>query len=263
MYLPEGRFLACTAVYTLYLHYVKYKLDLLRKFDLLAILRLTNEGIRLATNWDAKFFQSTRGRIVVLLRRSGRTVEELARALGLTDNGVRAHLAVLERDGIARQRGSVRRGSGGGKPAYVYELTSEAEELFPKAYEPVLGRLLDILAERLGPEESEALLRSVARRLADGKTAPADGTRARLEVAAGVLNELGGLAEVEERDGTFVIRGYSCPLAAVTPEHPEVCRMAEALVAEVAGVPVREHCDRGERPRCCFEVAAPDGIEQR
>jgi predicted ArsR family transcriptional regulator len=106
------------------------------------------------------------------------------------------------------------------------------------------------------------LLRSVGRRLAEGKTAPADGTRARLEAAAGVLNELGGLAELKERDGTLVIRGYSCPLAAVTPEHPEVCRMAEALVAEVAGVPVRERCDRGEKPRCCFEVATPDGTEQ-
>jgi predicted ArsR family transcriptional regulator len=51
--------------------------------------------------------------MVTLLRRSGRTVEELARALGLTDNGIRAHLAALERDGIVRQRGSVRRGSGG------------------------------------------------------------------------------------------------------------------------------------------------------
>ena len=58
----------------------------------------------MATTWDEKFFESTRGQIVVLLRRSGRTVEELARALGLTDNGIRAHLAVLERDGIARQR---------------------------------------------------------------------------------------------------------------------------------------------------------------
>jgi predicted ArsR family transcriptional regulator len=124
----------------------------------------------LATNWDAKFFESTRGQIVVLLRRSGRTVEELARALGLTDNGIRAHLAVLERDGIARQRGSVRRGSGGGKPAYIYELTLEAEDLFPKAYEPAFGGLLDVLVERLGPEESEALLRSVGRRLVEGKT---------------------------------------------------------------------------------------------
>jgi predicted ArsR family transcriptional regulator len=44
----------------------------------------------------------------------------------------------------------VRRGGGGGKPAYVYELTPEAENLFPKGYEPVLRRLLDVLAERLG-----------------------------------------------------------------------------------------------------------------
>jgi predicted ArsR family transcriptional regulator len=214
----------------------------------------------LATNWDAKFFESTRGQIVVLLRRSGRTVEELARALGLTDNGIRAHLAVLERDGIARQRGSVRRGSGGGKPAYIYELTLEAEDLFPKAYEPALSRLLEVLYERLGPEESEALLRSVGRRLVEGKTVPTHGTRARLEAAAGVLSELGGLAELEEQDGNLVIRGYSCPLAAVTPEHPEVCRMAEALVAEVAGVPVHECCDRSERPRCCFEVAPADNV---
>ena len=67
----------------------------------------------MATNWDERFFQSTRGRIVTLLRRSKSTVEGLARALDLTDNGVRAHLGVLERDGIVRQRGSVRSGSGG------------------------------------------------------------------------------------------------------------------------------------------------------
>jgi predicted ArsR family transcriptional regulator len=210
----------------------------------------------LATNWDVRFFQSTRGRIVRLLRRSKSTVEDLARALDLTDNGVRAHLGVLERDGIVRQRGSLRRSSGGGKPAYVYELTQEGEELFPKAYEPTLRRLLDVLSERLGPEESEALLRSVGRRLAEEHSTQADGALARLETAVEVLNELGGLAELEERDGALVIRGYSCPLGGVTPEHPEVCRMAEALVAEVAGVSVQEHCERGERPRCCFEVAS-------
>jgi predicted ArsR family transcriptional regulator len=210
----------------------------------------------LATNRDEKFFESTRGQIVTLLRRSNRTVEDLARALDLTDNGVRAHLAVLERDGIVRQRGSVRRSSGGGKPAYVYELTQEAEDLFPKAYEPVLRRLLDVLSNQLEPEESEALLRSVGRRLAEEHSMREDGAHARLESAVEVLNELGGLAELEERDGTVVIRGYSCPLAGVTQDHPEVCRMTETLVAELAGVPVHEHCDRGERPRCCFEIAS-------
>ena len=216
----------------------------------------------MATNWDERFFESTRGRIVMLLRRSGRTVDELASSQGLTDNGVRAHLAVLERDGIVRQRGSVRRGSGGGKPAYLYELTPEAEELFPKAYEPTLRRLLEVLAERMGPEDTDALLRAVGRGLVEGKTIPTDGTtRARLEAAVGVLNELGGLAQLEERDGAYLIQGYSCPLAALTPEHPEVCRMAETLLTEVAGVSVYERCERGERPRCCFEVANPQAAE--
>jgi len=212
----------------------------------------------LTAYWDQKFFHSTRGQLVTLLRRAGYTVEELARALNLTDNGVRAHLATLERDGIVRQRGSVRRGSGGGKPAYIYELTPEAEDLFPKAHEPVLRQLLDVLAEQLGPEESEALLRSVGRRIAEEQTVPADGVHARLEAAVDVLNELGSLAELEERDGSFSIRGYSCPLAGVAPDHPEVCRMAETLLSELAGVPVHEHCDRGERPRCCFEIVPAD-----
>jgi predicted ArsR family transcriptional regulator len=207
---------------------------------------------------DQKFFEGTRGKVVTLLRRGGRTVEELARELDLTHNGVRAHLATLERDGIVRQRGSVRRGSGGGKPAYVYELMPEAEGLFPKAYEPVLRQLLDVLAGQLGSEESEALLSSVGRHIAEVQPVPADGVHARLEAAVGVFNELGGLAELEERDGSFVIRGYSCPLAAVAPGHPEVCRMAETLLTELAGVPVYEHCDRGEKPRCCFEIAPAD-----
>ena len=31
--------------------------------------------------------------------------------------------------------------------------------------------------------------------------------------------------------------------------------MVEALIAELAGVSVRERCERGAKPRCCFEVA--------
>ena len=209
----------------------------------------------MAGRWDQRFFASTRGRIVALLRRASRTVEELAQALGLTDNAIRAHLASLERDGLVRQEG-VRRGVR--KPSYAYDLTPEADRLFPKPYAPVLGQLLDVLAERLEPAEVEALLRTVGRRLAAREVARAGDLRARLDVAVAALNELGGLAELEEGDGVFVIRGYSCPLAAVTPGHPAVCKLAETLVAEITGVPVRECCDRGERPRCRFEVPVPD-----
>jgi predicted ArsR family transcriptional regulator len=217
---------------------------------------------RMAALWDQRFFRSTRGRIVTLLRRSGRTVEGLARELGLTDSGVRAHLATLERDGVVRQRGFVRRGSGGGKPAYVYELTPEAEELYPKGYEPVLRQLLDVLSGRLGPEESEAVLRIVGRRQAEELGVPVDGVRSRLEAAIGALNELGGLAELEESDGGFAICGYSCPLTSVVRDHPEACRLAEALLTELTGLPINEHCDRDESTcRCSFEAANPQAAE--
>jgi predicted ArsR family transcriptional regulator len=217
----------------------------------------------LAAYWDHKFFESTRGRIVTLLRRAGRTVEELARELGLTNNGVRAHLATLERDGMVRQRGTTKRESGGGKPAYVYQLTPEAQESFPKAYEPVLDQLLGVLAERVGAEKSEALLRAAGARMADEIDAPSDGVRGRLEMAVSVLNELGGLAEIEEREGSYQVRSYGCPLASVVSEHPEACGLVEALIAGLVGASVREHCDRDGNPRCRFEVAPAEDVTRR
>ena len=210
------------------------------------------------SGWGPKFFSSTRGRIVSLLRRGSRTVEDLAQAVDLTDNAVRSHLTALERDGLVEQRG-VRRGVG--KPAYSYELTTQAERLFPKPYAPVLGELLDTLAEGMEPAQMEDLLRSVGRRMAAARAAPAGDVQARLEAGVAVLNELGGLAELEENEGAVIIRGYSCPLPAVVRRRPEVCLLAESLLTELTGVEVRQHCDRGERPRCCFEVHLPGGAE--
>ncbi len=202
---------------------------------------------------NPRFFASTRGKIVTLLRRNSRTVEELAQALDLTDNAVRAHLATLERDGLVHQHGKRRSSS---KPATVYELTPAAEELFSKAYGPVLRQLLDELNERLTAEEVEALLRSTGRRLVAQWPTPRGELDARLKAAISVLDALGGLAELEQHNGTYVIRGYSCPLAAVVPSHPEVCLLAESLLTELVGLPVQEQCDRSEKVGCRFVVPA-------
>ncbi len=204
--------------------------------------------------WYQRFLGSTRGRLLALLRRETHTVDELADELRLTDNAVRSHLAALERDGLVRQRG-VRRGGGAGKPAYAYEVTPDVEQLFPKPYAEVLGELLDALDKRLPAVDVEALLREIGRRLAAQQPHGQGEDRARLAVASEALTRLGGLAEVREHDGTLGIQGYSCPLAVLVPDHPDVCRLAETFVSEVAGVPVRECCDRGATPRCCFELA--------
>ncbi len=203
------------------------------------------------TRWDDRFFETTKGRILALLRRGSRTVDDLASALGLSDNAVRPHLGALERDGVVQQRGVK---PTGGKPATLYEVAPEAERLFTKAYIPVLTQLVGVLAERTTPEELETLLREVGRRIAAGKGQLSGDMRARAVAAATFLTELGGVVDVEEKDGRFVLRGFSCPLADAVRAHPATCQVAESLVARVVGLPVRERCDRGERPRCCFEV---------
>ena len=202
---------------------------------------------------NQRFFASTRGQIVMLLHREGRTVDELAQMLNLTDNAIRAHLATLERDGIIQQRGMRRSGS---KPAVIYELAAGAEQLFPKAYGAVLHQLLGVLSERMSTQELEAALREAGRRIAAKWNIPEGDLRTRLEAAVEVLNKLGGLAELESCDGHYCIRGYSCPLAAAVPGHPEVCRFAETLLTELVGVPLQEQCERGEPMRCRFTVFA-------
>lgn len=203
---------------------------------------------------DERFFESTRGQIVTILRGSPCTVDELATKLELTDNAVRAHLSTLERDGLVRQSG-IRRGAR--KPHFTYALTDEADRLFPKAYDALLNQLITVLKTRLSPSEIEAVLREVGRAIAADTPAGQDATlRSRVQKALSVLEAIGGSAEIEEQDDKIVIRGNGCPLAAAVGVHPEVCRLAETLVGEIVQAPVVEKCDRETRPKCRFEIDA-------
>lgn len=204
--------------------------------------------------WDQQFLDTTRGQIVRLLRRTRQTVDDLALALRLTDNAVRAHLLRLERDGLVRQRGTRRSER---RPSLVYELTPEAERLFPKAYAPALRSVLDVLTARKTSAHVYEIARAAGRQLADGKQTSSGDAWQRLTAASEVLSELGGLAEVETGlHGQLELRGYACPLGELVQGHPELCTLAEALVAEVSGLTVQETCTRqeGEPPRCRFQV---------
>ena len=203
------------------------------------------------TRPDARFLASTRGRVAALLRRAPRTVDDLAGALRITRNAVRSHLTTLERDGLVRQVG-VRRGES--KPFHLYELTPEAERLFPKPYGALVGELLGVLGERLGTDTLDQVLYETGRRLGDALGRVPGDLPVRVRAAADLLNDLGGLTEVEERADGWIIRGFSCPLAAAVAGHPRACLVAEALLAEVIGVPVRQTCNQGEPLQCEFAV---------
>jgi predicted ArsR family transcriptional regulator len=204
------------------------------------------------TRLDGRFFETTRGKIVTHLRPGSKTVNELANTLGLTDNAIRANLLTLERDGLVRQSGLVK---GFRKPHFSYALTAEARVLFPKAYDSVLNGVIAELKNRLSPAAITEALRSVGRRFGIRDTQSNERTLdERIAETLVALEELGGAATLEKQIDKIVIRGEACPFADVVSEHPEVCQLAESMVEEIVGAPVKEICDRSGSPKCCFEI---------
>ena len=205
-----------------------------------------------AHEYGKRFQESTRGRVVELLRQRNRTVEELAAELALTDNAVRTHLATLERDGIIRQEG-VRRGPGAGKPAAIYAIAPEAEAGFSNAYIPLLLGLIDELSARHDAAEMARLMDSVGRRLA-ASYAPAGERTTRLRAATTLLRELGAVADVTEQNGAVILQGRGCAVGLAVAHSPAVCQALAALLETITGELVHEHCQRGERTSCCFHI---------
>jgi predicted ArsR family transcriptional regulator len=203
--------------------------------------------------WRDRLFKSTRGKILDLLRTRERTVNELAAELRLTDNAVRAHLASLERDRLVCQSGLK---PGVRKPHTTYALGPEAEQLFPKAYGRLVSLLMSMFSRQIKPRNLRAGMRAAGSILARehlpelrGKT-----RQQRIDVALRVLKELGGSATFREEDGKHFIYGNGCPIAAASANHPEACVLAESLLTEIIGSPVKEHCIRGSAPACRFNV---------
>jgi predicted ArsR family transcriptional regulator len=139
----------------------------------------------------------------------------------------------------------------------VYRLTPRAEELFPKAYSFVLGALVRELEEREGPAAVRALLRRVARRVAEEAGSRDGDVGARVEGAATALRRLGADLEVERVPAGWLLRGRGCLLADAVAAHPILCGLVESVVEEMTGAEVEPSCDReGPTPRCGFLVRA-------
>src|SRR5215470_19483 len=168
--------------------------------------------------WDQRFLSTSRGQVLLALRRCPQAVEELARAVQLSRNAIRSHLSILERDGLVQRAGNQ---PGAGKPRSLYELTSAAEQLFSQAYAPVLRHLLNVLQKQLPAGELDELLNEVGQRMAQDQGVAEADVMVRVERAMAMLDQLGGLAIAD-------------------------------LLEQMLGAPVRERCDRSQPPRCCF-----------
>jgi predicted ArsR family transcriptional regulator len=228
------------------LTYYEYRLNL---------LKCSVDKVNMSkTAFDERFFESTRGRIVLLLRQSHKTVNDLSRDLDLTDNAVRAHLLSLERDRLVESAGTIK---GIRKPHVIYRLTDEARHIFPKSYDSLLNRLLDVLKNRLPTRSLSSILYDVGTMIGRSKEIHSvSPLNKRVDAALDSLKELGGAATATEEGGLVLIKSESCPFADAVAEHPEVCKVAESMVAEIVGLRTTETCDRSSTPKCRFKIEA-------
>src|SRR3989442_1655540 len=155
--------------------------------------------------------QRTRRQILNILKHRGKaTVDELASEILLSSVTVRAHLAILDREGLVtfeEVRGAV------GRPYYAYSLTDRAEELFPNSYALLANCLIEGVAGAGGPEAVSRLFGETAERLAAARAEQRQGKSLPelVELTARTLDELGSMASWQEEEGHFLIHQYNCP----------------------------------------------------
>jgi len=196
----------------------------------------------------------TRDRIVRLLIGGRSTIESLAGALGITENAVRAQIALLQREGIVEIQGEVK---GSRRPAAVYGVRPGADVHFSRAYPAVLSNLTHVLAKKLSQAEFKDVMQELGQRLARSAPRPSGDPRERVTAALKFLKMLGSVAEVSEEKGKMVISSYGCPIAEAVSADSRSCLAMEALLKDLTGLPVAEHCDHGEHPSCRFEIKLP------
>jgi predicted ArsR family transcriptional regulator len=206
---------------------------------------------------DARFFQSTRGRIVAALRRRrGAAAIELAEEFGLSANAVRQQLLFLERDGYVVER-AVKRGPT--KPTLEYSLTAEGEALFPHHYDRILNAVLREIRESYGAEAVEAIFARLGERSAlnIGRRTSGNQPRDKVEALASILREQGVEAEVIDIAGGFELREHNCPYAKTVSEHPEICGLIHAAMdSTMPGKPLQIESIATGGSACRFEIRA-------
>jgi predicted ArsR family transcriptional regulator len=202
----------------------------------------------------------TRRAIVKRLKAEGPVDSaRLARRMGLTPMAVRQHLYALQREKLVtaeERKGRL------GRPAKYWQLTREADRLFPDAYAELSVALIGALGDTFGEAGVQRVLES---RCAAQRTA----YRARIDASAPLGDKLralakqrteeGYMAEVRrDGDGYLFIENH-CPICAAATVCQGFCSTELDLFRDVLGPEVAvergEHIVSGDR-RCVYRVSA-------
>lgn len=200
---------------------------------------------------------SLRRAILVRLRRDGPgSPDEIAAALDASRTGVLQQLRALELAHLVEHE-TVRHGVG--RPRHVYDITADAQELFPANYDGLAAGLLDAIMAVGGDDLIEQVFAARRRQIGDrirqriDERLPADAPLAdRVRELAVIQDELGYLtsATVGE-DGALRLSEHNCAIFQVAKGEASACEAELELFREVLGADVERESHIVAGDRCC------------
>ena len=183
---------------------------------------------------------------------------QVAARLGLTAMAVRQHLYQLQRQKLVTAE---ERPVPLGRPAKCWQLTRQADRLFPDAYAEVSVALIDAVGDAFGEAGLKRVLESrYARQRADYlRRIPASlSLKEKVQKLARIRSEEGYMAGVKSagRDAFLLVENH-CPISAAASACQGFCVTELDLFRAVLGPGViverAEHIVSGDR-RCAYRI---------
>ena len=186
--------------------------------------------------------------------------DQLAERLGASRTGVLQQLRALE-DAHLVTRQTVRHGVG--RPRHLYDVTADAQDLFPSNYDALAAGLLSAIEAVGGDDLLDQVFAARRRQLGDrvrehlaehvGSEAP---LLDRVRELAVIQADQGYLAEtVLGSDGTIRLREHNCAIYHIAKGSPAACQAELELFSEVLGADVvrEQHIASGDR-LCSYRI---------
>lgn len=201
--------------------------------------------------------------ILVRLRREGPgSPDEIAGALDASRTGVLQQLRALEQAHLVEHR-TVRHGVG--RPRHVYDITPDAQELFPANYDGLAAGLIEAMLAVGGDDLIEQVFAARRRQIGDrirqridDRLAPDATLDDRVRELSVVQDELGYLTSTSVgEDGSLRLSEHNCAIFQVARGEPSACEAELELFRDVLGADVERESHIVAGDRCCTYRIGP------
>lgn len=204
-----------------------------------------------------------RREILVHLRQSGPTSPDgLAAVLGASRTGVLQQLHALEEAGLVSHAAEKH---GVGRPRHLYDVTADAQELFPADYGGFAVGLIaaieelggDTLVEEVFAARRRQIGERIQRRLVERLPESASLEQVVQELAV-IQDDAGYLAEaLVDEAGTIRLLEHNCAIYQVSQDTRAACEAEISLFRELLGADVVRESHIASGDRCCSYRISP------